>query len=159
MNHHIVTTNMEQTREELIEAHFERDYDRVRPILERILPQLSKDGWLPTKTKRNSMYHGITALEIERATCNHYFRTHTQEYERENPDLPQIHPYWYALLRDFVQIWARKSPLGRIIQRMHKDFGKHLEDEDAGVLEDYINKHRRQEGFPEIDTSGKVLPL
>ena len=41
---------------------------------------------------------------------------------------------------------------------MHADFGQYLEDEDAGVLEDYINVNRRREGFPEINTSGKVPP-
>jgi len=149
---------MEQDLQKMINERFERVYREVRPVLGRVLPQLSRDGWLPTKTKRNSMYHGITVFEIERATCNHYFRTHSAEYESEHPDLPQIHPFWYALLRDFVQTWARESPTGRIIQRMHADFGQYLEDEDAGVLEDYINVNRRREGFPEINTSGKVPP-
>ena len=119
---------MGQSVEEISQRQFERDYQRVKPVLERVLPQLNREGWLPKKMHKTFWYDGINPSTLERAICNHYFRTHSEAYEQENPDLLEIHLYWYALLRDFAQRWAEHFT-GQIAQRLHEDFGRFLDAE------------------------------
>lgn len=146
---------MEQ--DEITSALFEREYIKVKPILERILPQLNRDGWLPKKLKTGGMYEGITAFELSRATCNHYFRTFAAEYETEHPDLKQIDLDWYAVLRDFIQRWALDPP-GRIIEKMYNDVRELLDSENSKDLEDY-NQERKNRGLQILNVPYKPIRM
>ena len=109
---------------------FEQDYHKIKPIFDIIIPQLKKDGW-QGKGAINEPYHRMTnkelnASELENQICDHYFEYTKELYEKNSPELVQIHKLWYAAIRDFIQS-DYSSNKEKTTKRLQQDFKKYFD--------------------------------
>ncbi|MGV8086760.1 MAG: hypothetical protein ACP5N1_03960 [Candidatus Woesearchaeota archaeon] len=118
--------------EQAITQVFNQKYSKIKPILDNILPQIKKEGWIDINkitgeyTKKSNSKLTIKRLESE--INNLYFHYNKNFYEQKNPNLKKIDTFWYGLLREFFYNWSNISP-NTMHQRLLKDYEYLLEKE------------------------------
>jgi len=112
---------------------FEMDYQKVKPILDIILPHIKENRWqykLPKKEEYIILSDKpLNVEELEKHNDTQYFRYHKDVFENQSKELKQFQD-WHSELNNFLQKWGKATKYTRI----YKDYSSILEGESPDTV-------------------------
>lgn len=123
---------MNEGLERAINQVFNKEYIKIKPILDNVLPQIKKEGWIDinkiTVEYAKKVNSKLTIERLESEINNLYFYYTKKFYEQKNPYLKEIDTFWYGVLKQFFYTWNNISP-NRLHNKLLEDYKGIIETE------------------------------